>query len=50
MEQDRSLTVDAPELWNSLPINLRQKTSVQSFKKALRQIFFSQTNRVRIIL
>ena len=41
----KTFNVITRQLWNSLPTTLRQKTSVQNFKKALRQ-FFSETNRV----
>jgi len=33
---DRSFHVAAPKLWNDLPSEIRNMTSVQSFKKAIK--------------
>ncbi|RMX52701.1 hypothetical protein pdam_00004196, partial [Pocillopora damicornis] len=40
LDGGKTSNVTTCQPWNSLPITLRQKTSVQSFKKALRQFFF----------
>ena len=37
---DRAFAVRAPQLWNSLPGNLRQESSVASFKSLLKSYFY----------
>ena len=37
---DRSFHVAAPKLWNDLPSEIRNMTSVQSFKKAIKTFLF----------
>ncbi len=37
-KDDRAFTVRAPQLWNSLPGDLRQATSVSSFKALLKTL------------
>ena len=38
---DRAFSVAAPKLWNSLPINVRNATSVESFKASLKHFLFT---------
>ena len=37
---DRSFTVCASKLWNSIPVHIRQPVSVSAFKKALKMYLF----------
>ncbi len=37
---DRSFHVDAPKLWNDLPSEIRNMSSMQSFKKAIKTFLF----------
>jgi len=37
---DRSVSTIGPKLWNDLPLNIRQCSSVDSFKKHLKTHFF----------
>ncbi len=39
---DRAFQAVAPRLWNALPLPLRTLTSVESFKKQLKTLFFRQ--------
>ena len=39
---DRSFLVAAPKLWNDLPCTLRNITSVQNFKKAIKTFLFAK--------
>ena len=38
---DRSFSTIGPKLWNKLPLHVRQSTSVETFKKALKTFYFS---------
>ena len=38
---DRSFSFIAPKLWNPLPFNIRNSSSVKSFKKSLKTYFFT---------
>ena len=37
---DRAFGVYTPKMWNSLPLHLRNSTSLASFKKALKTFLF----------
>ena len=39
---DRSFSVVAPKLWNTLPLNLRKSPSIDVFKKSLKTYLFNQ--------
>ena len=39
---DRAFSVCAPKLWNVLPQNVRESTTVDGFKKALKTYLFQQ--------
>lgn len=41
---DRSFTIAAPEVWNSLPTNVRSLTNLNHFKKYLKTYFFNCLN------
>ena len=45
---DRSFSVHAPKLWNSLPFHIRNSPSTDSFKKSLKTYLF--TNRYQSFL
>ena len=36
---DKSFSISAPRLWNSLPSTVRNATSLDSFKKGLKEVF-----------
>ena len=38
---DRSFSVSAPRLWNSLPIDIRNSTTLNGFKNSLRKVFLT---------
>jgi len=38
---DRSFAVCGPQLWNTLPLDIRNSTNVKSFKKSLKTFLFS---------
>ena len=37
---DRAFQVAAPQLWNALPLELRQNTNISSFKRCLKTHLF----------
>ena len=37
---DRAFSIAGPKLWNQLPLSIRELSSVDSFKKSLRPIYF----------
>ena len=37
---DRSFSMAAPKIWNSLPINVKSATSVETFKRLLKTYYF----------
>jgi len=37
---DRAFQVEAPQLWNALPLELRQNTNISSFKRCLKTHLF----------
>ena len=39
---DWAFSVCAPKLWNALPHNVRERTKVDGFKKALKHIYFNK--------
>ena len=39
---DRALSMDAPFLWNSLPLPIRQETSIDSFKRSVKTYLFKK--------
>ena len=39
---DRAFSTCAPQLWNSLPVDVRQITSLSQFKKAIKTILFKR--------
>ena len=41
---DRAFSVAAPKLWNRLPINVRNASSVESFKASLKHFLFTSTD------
>ena len=45
-EGERTLSVSATRLWNSLPIRLRKGTCVTSFRKAIYSHFLTRYNDV----
>ena len=40
---DRSFAAIAPKIWNQLPLIIRQSTSVDGFKRALKTYLFRET-------
>ena len=38
---DRAFSVNAPKLWNSLPINIRNSSSIETFKSHLKRFLFN---------
>ena len=43
---DRSFHVAAPKLWDDLPCTLRNITSVQNFKKAIKAFLFAKAFKI----
>ena len=41
---DRAFSVAAPKLWNSLPITIRNATSIECFKSNLKRFLFNSPN------
>ena len=41
-EGGRSFTVSAVQLWNNLPVEIKSKPSLKSFKSALRDYYFKE--------
>ena len=41
---DRAFSVAAPKLWNNLPINIRNATSIECFKSSLKRFLFNSPN------
>ena len=41
---DRAFSVAAPKLWNGLPINIRNATSIECFKSNLKRFLFNSPN------
>ena len=39
---DRALSMAAPFLWNSLPLPIRQETSIDSFKRSVKTYLFKK--------
>ena len=39
---DRAFSVAAPFLWNSLPLPIRQETSIDSFKRSVKTYLFKK--------
>ena len=39
---DRALSIAAPFLWNSLPLPIRQETSIDSFKRSVKTYLFKK--------
>ena len=40
--RDRALSMAAPFLWNSLPLPIRQETSIDSFKRSVKTYLFKK--------
>ena len=40
--EDRALSMAAPFLWNSLPLPIRQETSIDSFKRSVKTYLFKK--------
>ena len=39
---DRAFSIAAPLLWNSLPLPIRQQTSIESFKRSVKTYLFKK--------
>ena len=39
---DRAFSIAAPSLWNSLPLPIRQETSIDSFKRSVKTYLFEK--------
>ena len=46
---DRAFSVAAPKLWNSLPISIRNATSIECFKSNLKRFLFNSPNWLIIL-
>ena len=46
---DRAFSVAAPKLWNSLPISIRNATSIKCFKSNLKRFLFNSPNWLIIL-
>ena len=47
---DRAFSMCGPKLWNKLPLELRQKCSVESFKKGLKTHLFKEAYNIWTVL
>ena len=45
-ERGQTFAFTSTKLWNSIPIVIKQKESVESFKKTLTQFFFEQYSKL----